>query len=137
MNSSAVESFIKLAVRPHIHALKLESCLVYIIYPENSRACFVTSNKFSIIRKRKRGRRITIFKASFICLHCCCEFGVWLLVCLVVRFFSFFFIWLLFLYLQFLKLFEPKQHLPQFILVIRKVSLILFILSENKSRLWA
>lgn len=63
--------------------LKLESCIVYIIYPENFRAYFVTSNKFSIIRKRKRGRRITIFKASFICLHCC-EFGVWLLVCLVV-----------------------------------------------------
>lgn len=89
----------------------------------------------TLLLGKERGERITIFKTSSFCLHCYCEFGVWLLVCLL---FFFFLIWLLFLwYLQFLKLFEPKQHLSQLLLVIRKVCLILFILSEHKSRLWA
>lgn len=61
-------------------------------------------------------------------LHCCCKFGVWLLVCLGFVCFGvffggegLFFFWLLFLwYLQFLKLFEPKQHLSRLLLVIKK-----------------
>lgn len=71
---------------------------MYIIYPGNARAYFVASNKYSLIRKRKRGRRITIFKTSFLFL-----WGLGLLFsCTVVvnlmfgYWFKFFVFWLLF-----------------------------------------
>lgn len=61
---------------------------MYVIHPGNVRSYFVSSNKYSIIKERKRGRRITIFKASFICLHCYCESGIWLLFLVFCVFFN-------------------------------------------------